>query len=316
METQFSNILKIHKLSWAQYNQEVANGTVDQTALYIRPNELLSIQVDGGTATTYDGSVARSFNLASAGHTHSYLPLSGGTVTGTTVFSKTTDLSGTANNSPALIVGGAKTSTHMEIDCNEIQAKATGTTTAQLYLNNDGGKVSVGAGGLEVAGLVKSNTLQVQGTKFWVDSYGQLSTTQCIIAGNGSQNGGAVEVMNSNGVAVVTLGTTGTVSATKFSASSDRRLKENIVPYNYNLKKSILELPTYKYNFIADETKEEHIGCIAQELQEICPEIVHTKEDGYLAIEESKIVYLLLDEVKQLKAEVERLNHTIIALSK
>jgi hypothetical protein len=314
METQFSNILKIHKLSWAQYNQEVANGTVDQTALYIRPNELLSIQVDSGTTTTYDGSVARSFNLASAGHTHSYLPLSGGTVTGTLYLTRTQDLSGTANNKPALIVGGAATSTHLEVDCNEIQAKATGTTTAQLYLNPDGSKVSVGSGGLEVSGLVKSNTLQVQGTKFWVDSYGQLSTTQCIIAGNGSQNGGAVEVMNSNGVAVVTLGTNGTVSATKFSASSDARLKENITPYN--LKKSILDLPIYTYNFIADTTKEEHLGCLAQELQEICPEIVHTKEDGYLAIEESKIVYLLLDEVKKLKAEVERLNHTVTTLSK
>jgi len=33
---------------------------------------------------------------------------------------KTQDLSGTANNKPALIVGGADTSTHMEFDANEI----------------------------------------------------------------------------------------------------------------------------------------------------------------------------------------------------
>ena len=58
------------------------------------------------------------------------------TATGTVIFNKTTDLSGTANNSPALIVGGAATSAHMELDANEIHAKATGTTVADLYLNN------------------------------------------------------------------------------------------------------------------------------------------------------------------------------------
>lgn len=70
METQFSNVLKIHKLTWAQYQELEAEGTIDATALYIRPNELLNIQVDSGTTTSYDGSLARNFNLASAGHTH------------------------------------------------------------------------------------------------------------------------------------------------------------------------------------------------------------------------------------------------------
>ena len=64
---------------------------------------------------------------------------------------------------------------------------------------------------------------------------------------------------------------------------------------------AILNLPVYKYNFINDESKKEHIGCLAQDLQEICPEIVNEGQDGYLAIEESKIVYLLLDEVKKLR---------------
>lgn len=75
-----------------------------------------------------------------------FLPLTGGTVTGTLVLSKATDASGTANNSPALIVGGAATAQHLEIDGNEIQSKANGTTVAALGLNQDGGNVQIGNG--------------------------------------------------------------------------------------------------------------------------------------------------------------------------
>lgn len=64
-----------------------------------------------------------------------FLPLAGGTVTGTLVLSNTTDASGTANNSPALIVGGTATQAHIEIDANEVIAKADGTSMTNLYLN-------------------------------------------------------------------------------------------------------------------------------------------------------------------------------------
>lgn len=99
------------------------------------------------------------------------------------------------------------------------------------------------------------------------------------------------------------LQTTGQIAATSFYATSDKRLKENIV--EYKPEKSILDLPVYKFDFI--NGAKNNIGCLAQDLKEICPEIVSENGDGYLSINESKIVYLLLDEVKKLKKEVEEL---------
>lgn len=96
---------------------------------------------------------------------------------------------------------------------------------------------------------------------------------------------------------------TGTITATTFNATSDKRLKKNIK--EFKPQKSILDLPVVEFDF--KESAAHQIGCLAQDLQEICPEIVHEDEAGYLSISEGKIVYLLIDEVKKLKAEVEEL---------
>lgn len=100
-----------------------------------------------------------------------------------------------------------------------------------------------------------------------------------------------------------TLTSTSTITAKSFTATSDKRLKDNIE--EFKITKSILDLPIYTYTFKNDSAK--HIGCLAQDLKEICPELVFENENGYLSIEESKLVYLLINEVKELKQKIENL---------
>ena len=95
------------------------------------------------------------------------------------------------------------------------------------------------------------------------------------------------------------------IQAKTFDAVSDMRKKTAI--QDYICKKSILDLPVKEFEFIDDETHTKNIGCLAQDLQKICPEIVHEDKDGYLSIEETKLVYLLLQEVKELKKEIKAL---------
>ena len=91
------------------------------------------------------------------------LPITGGTVTGTLVLSKSQDADGGLDNKPALIVGGATAEPHIEIDANEIMAKNGATNVAGLYINNGGGLVTIGKGGLEVNGPTNINsTLTIQ----------------------------------------------------------------------------------------------------------------------------------------------------------
>ena len=64
------------------------------------------------------------------------------TKSGSLILSKTTAASATADNKPALIVGGASTAAHIEIDKNQIIAKSNGTTVTGLNLGV-GGTVTI-----------------------------------------------------------------------------------------------------------------------------------------------------------------------------
>lgn len=102
-------------------------------------NGQIKVTPSGGSAQNIDvkGLGDRAYDSTT------YLPLAGGTVTGTLILSRTQDASGTANNKPALIVGGTDTAAHLELDGNELMAKSNGTTTGDLLLNHDGGAVKI-----------------------------------------------------------------------------------------------------------------------------------------------------------------------------
>lgn len=93
------------------------------------------------------------------------------------------------------------------------------------------------------------------------------------------------------------------ITSNTFNTTSDKRLKENITDYNYH--DSVLDIPVKEFDMKSDGSH--HIGCIAQDLQKKYPELVSEDSNGYLRIEETKLVYLLMEEVKLLKARIEAL---------
>lgn len=144
-------------------------------------------------------------------------------------------------------------------------------------------------------------TLQKQNSKI------NIKAQNTNIIGNLSIDEGNISISSDQNIsfgANNTLIEASRVTSSTFNATSDRRLKENLSPYKCE-KKSILDLPVYKFDYINGNKNQ--IGCMAQDLQEICPEIVNQGEDGYLSIQESKIVYLLLQEVKKLRKELDEL---------
>jgi hypothetical protein len=93
-------------------------------------------------------------------------------------------------------------------------------------------------------------------------------------------------------------------------AASDIKLKENLSKIENSLEK-LLKISGYQYhwNKIAQEMYPERtmldVGVIAQEVKEIVPSAVVEREDGYLAVKYEKLIPLLIEAVKALKAEIE-----------
>tara|TARA_R110001632_G_scaffold37401_1_gene94518 strand:+ start:534 stop:1592 length:1059 start_codon:yes stop_codon:yes gene_type:complete len=102
-------------------------------------------------------------------------------------------------------------------------------------------------------------------------------------------------------------------------STSDKRLKENILPIKDALCKVIgVSGNTFNWKELTKEdTKTIHgntgkdVGVIAQEIEAILPEAVTTRDSGYKAVNYEKLVPLLIEAVKDLTLKVEKLEAKI-----
>ena len=87
--------------------------------------------------------------------------------------------------------------------------------------------------------------------------------------------------------------------------SSDKRLKDNIRKIEKPLDKlDKINGYKFKWNTKQDIHEGEDYGVIAQEVEEVMPEIVNLKESGYYGVKYDKLIPLLIESVKELKAEI------------
>jgi hypothetical protein len=123
---------------------------------------------------------------------------------------------------------------------------------------------------------------------------------------------------------------TGTLFVPQIYWTSDFRLKENIESIDegclsnirrmnvvrYNLKQrevNILDSMESKKGLLYDPKSplltKKHYGLIAQELQEIYPDLVTEGKDGYLSINYMEIIPLLIQSIQELETKVEALSY-------
>lgn len=91
--------------------------------------------------------------------------------------------------------------------------------------------------------------------------------------------------------------------------TSDVRLKNNVTPINDALNKVCsIRGCEYEWNTELQKVHEgKSVGVIAQEVEEVLPTAVITRDNGYKAVKYENLIPLLIEAIKELKAEVSEL---------
>lgn len=101
---------------------------------------------------------------------------------------------------------------------------------------------------------------------------------------------------------------------------SDRRWKRDIVTLTDALAK-LQELRGVRFDWNRDEFPDmnfaegQQIGLIAQEVEEVVPEIVDTDQDGYKSVDYSKLVALLIEANKEQQKQIRELSALVHQLA-
>ena len=131
---------------------------------------------------------------------------------------------------------------------------------------------------------------------------------------------GDVKINESLGIGVAASSTTGRLDCSNdvvAFASSDKRLKENIKPLDNALDKiNKINGVEFDWKKLTEKEKEtihgntgHDVGVIAQEIEEVLPEVVTTRDNGYKAVKYEKIVPLLIQAIKEQQQQIEELKN-------
>jgi predicted acyltransferase (DUF342 family) len=138
-------------------------------------------------------------------------------------------------------------------------------------------------------GIANDNEIDTSTGNLTIDSAGGTTTVDDNLIVGGSLTINGTTTINGD------LRVTGDITA---FFTSDQRLKDNVVSIEDPLTK-VLSISGNTYTWNEKSGKEgTDIGVIAQEVMEVLPEAVTTRDNGYLAVDYHKIVPLLIEAIK------------------
>jgi hypothetical protein len=185
----------------------------------------------------------------------------------------------------------------MRIDSSGNLLVGTTSSTAKLT-------VSSAANANGVAYLASSSVSDLSNPALILSKYDNNSTTSQVLVRFIIANGNTAQgQINANGAA-----------SAAFGAWSDQRLKENIIDLPPQLD-NIMALRPVEFDYIESEGGGHQIGFIAQEVQNIYPDLVGERQDGMLTLTDlNKNDARLIKAIQEQQAIIEQLQADVATL--
>jgi hypothetical protein len=124
----------------------------------------------------------------------------------------------------------------------------------------------------------------------------------------GITTGGVVRLTVSTTAITSTLA----ISAPDFNSTSDSRLKENVVSVSDALGK-VNRLRGVNFNW--KDSGKYSMGLIAQEVEEVLPEVVSTASDGHKSVSYQSMVGVLIEAIKEQQKQIDQLKTQLNSIS-
>ncbi len=167
----------------------------------------------------------------------------------------------------------------------------TGSNSSTIYYDQNNAGYYVDPNGSSNVSVMSMGTAY---SSNWFRSYGATGWySEAYGSGIYADEAGYVRGYGTSGLKMY-----GSVYAPAFIYNSDRRLKENIVPLQNSLD-SIRAMQGYTFNW--KDTGRADIGVIAQEVEKVFPNLVHTdSKTGLKSVEYGNLVAPLIEAIKEL----------------
>ena len=111
---------------------------------------------------------------------------------------------------------------------------------------------------------------------------------------------GAINNINTSSSKLYFNPSTGQLNATEFNSLSDINFKEDL-SRDINSIEILEKIIPYSFNW--KDTGNKSYGIIAQELEKIMPELVHTSKDGLKTVSYIPLIAVLIDAIKKIREE-------------
>lgn len=173
--------------------------------------------------------------------------------------------------------GHNHTGTYQPLDAQLTDIAGLSPTKGNIIVGNGTNFVSVGAGTNDY--VLTADSTQASGVK-WA-----------------AASGGGTPDTAATPDTLALRDASGDLYAVNFVSSSDVRLKENVRPIESALDK-VMRLDGKMFNFIGNNKTQ--LGLIAQEVEQIIPEVVNTNPEGYKSVNYPVLVAVLIEAIKEL----------------